>query len=456
MASLWTLGDDFFNRAAPAPASPPVPKALDRLPSKPAWPAQFFLRTGSPTTAVAVYRKSGSILGPVIYAVDDGVRWSATLCPFGLGPPDPTGERSPHPSLAQFFLPWRPYSGPTKSTPGTVFHSSASKVSGSTLALVAWATHLNLSASNPTAERGAPDAEHLGSKVLPSATVGTIRYDGWAPLAKRSAHTLDALHRSVDDAVRKARAAWGWAAEGLVVSFHSGRRALGLAYAPGAKDRRISLNEVLLEKYNLDSIHRTVLHELCHHAREELHPRVRRGGRGRLAQLDAHDAKFCEMLGQVDPTVAGSQQECQFFTDEKDVSAVMASAAAKGVAYTAASGSLEFVRLRHRALRSLAMHYVWHPNKGRAESAELLGISSFRAFLARFPALDRPQLRTRWASIRRSESAGVNVGGIMLGRTASVTVEDRIGTLAEYVADDSARAYAPVSHEAVVAALKAP
>lgn len=455
MASLWTLGDDFFNSAAPAPAAPPVPKALDRLPSKPAWPAQFFLRSGSPTTAVAIFRKSGEILGPVIYAVDDGVRWSATLCPFGLGPPDPTGERSPHPSLAQFFLPWRPYSGPTKSTPGTVFRSSASKVSGPTLALIAWATHLNLSASNPTAERGAPNVEHLGSKVLPSATVGTIRYDGWAPLAKRSAHTLDALHRSVDDAVRKARAAWGWAAEGLVVSFHSGRRALGLAYAPGAKDRRISLNEVLLEKYNLDSIHRTVLHELCHHAREELHPRVRlRRGRGKIAQLDAHDAKFCEMLGQVDPAVAGNQQQCQFFTEEEDVSAAAASAAAKGVAYTAASGSLE-IAMRRKG-KWLYGYYIWHPNKGRAEAAVSLDAKRFSAFLARFPALDRPQLRTRWAIIRRSEPKGIRASDLMLGRATSVTVEDRIGTLAEYVADDSARAYAPNTHAAVVAALKAP
>lgn len=439
MASLWTLGDDFFREAEPPPA-PPVPKALDRLPSKPAWPAQFFLRAGSPTTAVAIYRKKGSILGPILYAVDDGVRWSATLCPFGLGAPDATGERAPHPILAPFFLPWRPYSGPTKPTPGTVFHDSASKVSGPTLALIAWATHLNLSATNPTAERGAPNVEHVGSKVLPSTTVGTIRYDGWAPLAKRSAHTLDALHRSIDDAVRKARAVWGWAAEGLVVAFHSGRRALGLAYNPGAKDRRISLNEVLLEKYNLDSIHRTVLHELCHHAREEMHPRVRRRGRGRLAQLDAHDAKFCEMLGQVDPLVAGSQQQCQFFNDEEDVSAVSASAAAKGTAYTAASGSLEFVRLRHGT--GLAMHYIWRPNKGRAEAAVLLAIRPFRLFLARFPALDRPQLRTRWASIRRSESG--------------VTIEDRVGTLAEYVADNTARAHAPVSHETVVTALKAP
>jgi predicted SprT family Zn-dependent metalloprotease len=244
------------------------------------------------------------------------------------------------------------------------------------------------------------------------------------------------------------------AAEGMVVSFHSGRRALGLAYAPGAKDRRISLNEVLLEKYNLDSIHRTVLHELCHHAREELHPHTRRHGGSRLAQLDAHDAKFCEMLGQVDPAVAGNQQQCQFFNDEEDVSAVAASAAAKGVTYTAASGSLE-IAMRRKG-RLLYGHYIWHPNKGRAEAAVSLDAKRFSAFLARFPALDRPQLRTRWAIIRRSESKGVNVGGLMLGRAASVTVEDRIGTLAEYVADNNARAYASNTHAVVAAALKAP
>jgi predicted SprT family Zn-dependent metalloprotease len=451
MASLWTIGDDFFREAEPPPA-PPVPKALDRLPSKPAWPAQFFLRAGSPTTAVAIYRKKASILGPIIYAVDDGVRWSATLCPFGLGAPDATGERAPHPILAPFFLPWRPYSGPTKPTPGTVFQESTSKVSGPTLALIAWATHLNLSATNPTAERGAPNVEHIGSKVLPSATVGTIRYDGWAPLAKRSAHTLDALHRSVDDAVRKARAAWGWAAEGLVVSFHKKQWALGLAYNPGAKDRRISISEVLLEKYNLDSIHRTVLHELCHHAREEMHPRTRRRGRSRLAQLDTHDAKFCEMLAQVDPLVAGSQQQCQFFNGMEDVSAALASAAAKGVTYTAASGSLEIV-LRRKG-RLLYGHYIWHPNKGRAEAA--VSIKTFAAFLARFPALDRPQLRTRWASVRRSEPTGVRASDLMRGAVPRVTVEDRVGTLAEYVADNAARAYAPNTHAVVTAALKAP
>ena len=101
-------------------------------------------------------------------------------------------------------------------------------------------------------------------------------------------------------------------------------------------------------------------------------------------------------------------------------------------------------------------YYIWHPNKGRAEAAVSLDAKRFSAFLARFPALDRPQLRTRWAIIRRSEPKGIRASDLMLGRATSVTVEDRIGTLAEYVADDSARAYAPNTHAAVVAALKAP
>ena len=143
-----------------------------------------------------------------------------------------------------------------------------------------------------------------------------VTYVAWGKIRKRSAHSLADLHRIVEQAVLAGRSIWSWTPQRLEVQFHKDSRSMGLAYEPGTDESRqhcrISLHERLLEEYDLKSIWRVVVHELCHHFRDDNFPPSR----------IPHDEIFCEQLGLIDPMVRGDRQQCAMFVNEKDTALV--------------------------------------------------------------------------------------------------------------------------------------
>jgi hypothetical protein len=224
-----------------------------------------------------------------------------------------------------------------------------------------------------------------------------MRVDRWTPaLAKESAHTLQEIVDITSGAVIECFNAWGWKPLGLTLGFHASGRAMGLAWSPGMGDRRISLATRLLAAYDADSIYRTVLHELCHHAREELHPRILEGRAAFVREIMSHDAIFCRMLGEVDPTVREKPADCRFFNDDADPQALAASEQKRGVVYTAAAGWLEIgVSPQYR------MRYRWMPLKNGPHKWtarwEPLTLESLGLLLDRFPPAERRAIVAEWS-----------------------------------------------------------
>lgn len=188
---------------------------------------------------------------------------------------------------------------------------------------------------------------------------GPIRYTGYP--AKIGAYDREAIHAIVADAVAVGMQAWAWRTVGtpqwrpsnLEVMLHEGRRALGLAFAPGTgrdrNQRTISLNAVLFKLYDRQSIWRVVIHELCHHYRDEVFPAHERDAAvadamrqavlahqmaDRTKTLSAqvfntHDSVFVRELARVDPKVAADHYTGLVFTEYADASLVADAKAVK-------------------------------------------------------------------------------------------------------------------------------
>jgi hypothetical protein len=301
---------------------------------------------------------------PGIIATDDGVEWRAEWTPqtvsklafMGLVTPD-------HRSLA-----------------GGAKRLRATSLDVKAKTLLAWAKKQGLSAAKPFASEGAKDLSEKKIKYAECPEIDTIRYDDWGSTAKKSAHSFEALHAQIVADVLACAKAWKWLPTGLVVGFHPSGRAMGLAYSPGGGDRRISLNKELLAKYDLGSISRTVRHELCHHAREELHPRPRFRG------YNSHDGKFCEMLRLVDPIVAAKPLSCQYFTDDADGEAVAASTAKSGKVFSSEAGEVVIGIATDGKYR-----YRWDPVGTHKWSSKWEGFKpcEFVTFVKQFPGSDR-------------------------------------------------------------------
>lgn len=137
---------------------------------------------------------------------------------------------------------------------------------------------------------------------------GDVTYIGWKSHVLK-VHSLDKIHSTVKKAITTARHAWSWEPKNLRILVHTSTNAMGLAFNPGKGNHVISLKSILLKEYDLTSINRVILHEFCHHYREETF------GRHRL-ETDMHDDKFCTALRQVDPVVE-SLRECKMFTDDQ-------------------------------------------------------------------------------------------------------------------------------------------
>ena len=282
----------------------------------------------------------------VLICTNNGERWSATLRPYPITNAIAPELMPPYVRLRdlgsltraepEFRLPLE-WAKRTVVEPGRIYTTSAGKL-----------------ADTRTIEYTSPATKHLGS----------VSYTGFEKVAKKSGHSLESIHRAVNSAVARAIEVWGWQCTGLEVKFHESGRAFGLAYEPGAGARKISLNALLLQTYDLNSVARVVIHELCHHYREEQWPRDRRYG-------DAHDKRFCDEITKADPEIASSEgsrsaeaNRCITFADIPDTALDAAVRAAKAARTTEPTWAPEAGVLMHYALRSGKFRLQWKPNAG--------------------------------------------------------------------------------------------
>jgi hypothetical protein len=215
------------------------------------------------------------------------------------------------------------------------------------------------------------------SVKIPGPT-GPITYTGFG--AKVGHYTLAQIHEICVKSVADCIAIWAWQSagappwrpSGLEVMLHSGKSALGLAFAPGTgrdtNKRTISLNATLFKLYDAHSIWRVVVHELCHHyrdeafAKHEINPKERdellaaiksnmassrRTGAWWNRLLGSHDATFVRELGRVDPKVKENAWSGLVFIEYADPSLVAEVAAKKAS--------------RQAAVKPI----LWDPTKGR-------------------------------------------------------------------------------------------
>jgi hypothetical protein len=213
---------------------------------------------------------------------------------------------------------------------------------------------------------------------------GPITYTGFS--AKVGAYTLDQIHQTVCDAINAHLPLWAWRTSpptpwkpsNLEVMLHSGNRAMGLAFAPGTghttNKRTISLNDILFKRYDLKSAWRVVIHELCHHYRDEALPSnevdavaseqirqavashldvVRREHGAVIAHkthlqaqqaFSTHDPAFVRELSKVDERVAANAFSGMLFTEYADPSLV--------------------AQIREKKAQKIAK-IDWHPSRGR-------------------------------------------------------------------------------------------
>lgn len=197
---------------------------------------------------------------------------------------------------------------------------------------------------------------------------GPITYFGYGK--KVGAYTLAQIHEIVAKAVADCSSTWMWPTGGvwspsnLQVKLHTGKTAMGLAFNPGSgKDlnkRIISLSKLAFTSYDAKAIWRVVVHELCHHFRDEALPQrdfddedskvlrsqlmtallKHRSTSASFNILNSHDIRFVKALGQVDPEVAATPAEGLTFTEYVDQSVVAVVEQQKGIQWAAGAGKL--------------------------------------------------------------------------------------------------------------------
>lgn len=186
--------------------------------------------------------------------------------------------------------------------------------------------------------------------------LGSVTYTGFERYKRRSGHSLESIHIAINAAVARARAVWNWSCTGLEVKFHDHSMAMGLAYASGsgAKNgvRKISLAAKLIESYDLNSIARVAVHELCHHYRDEKFPENK---------SEQHDEHFCNALKIADDEVK-DYKTCKFFLNVTDATLVAAKKERVNSiepTWSPDAGILVFYRLKTGMLR-----VSWIPKPG--------------------------------------------------------------------------------------------
>lgn len=344
-------------------------------------------------TKIVLWAEKNRQSEPAFVVADDGVRRSvhgATGIVDGM-------------ITWELIEPKRDPYGKIVSRSGTLIATSMSDAPGWARDLVLWGRKALRSGMTEAPSQAAKSS----TRVVPCAVIGDMRVEKWTPaLSKQSAHPLEEIIEITEAAVVECFNAWQWKPVGLTLGFHASGRAMGLAYSPGKGDRRISLAAGLLAAYDADSIFRTLLHELCHHAREELHPRTLEGRPSFLREAMAHDTVFCDMLAEVDATIRDNPTSCRFFNDDADPQAMAASDEKRGVVYTAAAGWIEIgVSPQYR------MRYRWMPLKNGPHKWtsrwEPLTPESLGLLLDRFPPTERRAIVAQWSFDRGGKSKRV-------------------------------------------------
>ena len=198
---------------------------------------------------------------------------------------------------------------------------------------------------------------------------------GFHTVSATSAHDMAELTAIVKRAIATAKRTWKWSPTNLVVQFHNGGKTFGFARGPGSGPRVgftiISLSKRLLAEYDARSVGRTVVHELCHHYREESFAATIH-----LRKLKGHDDIFCRELKRADP-LSADPITCRYFTEER-----VKPTFDRRVRWVTSAGHLRMARKRGRG-----QMMFWEPNKPGAWTApEFLFTDGELADLAsRFP-----------------------------------------------------------------------
>jgi hypothetical protein len=187
----------------------------------------------------------------------------------------------------------------------------------------------------------------VGKKL--TGPCGPITYTGYS--ARVGHYDIEDIHDIVTKAVTDALPHWSWQGDrgpwkptNLEVMMHGGKKTLGLAFAPGTgrerNKRTISLNELMFKLYSAEAIWRVVVHELCHHYRDEVFAprdtdlataeRLRqsvaahqaKGMRFITETLGTHDSIFVRELAKVDKKVDADPYAGICFNEYADASLV--------------------------------------------------------------------------------------------------------------------------------------
>jgi hypothetical protein len=211
------------------------------------------------------------------------------------------------------------------------------------------------------------------TRSLPIGDGDAVQYIGWKTVSKVSAHDITAIHDAVVRALDRAADVWKWRGSGIKIQFNESSRAIGLAWSPGSGaktgERRICLNVKLVSEYVIESVYRVLIHELCHHAREEVRPRDQSFG-------DVHDTLFRSMLIEADPKATRARAE--FFDDVPDPALVARLAPKTSAVFDPTVGFLEATRLKSGQMRFIwkaaSSGVTWRPVVFKVSDVEMVDL----------------------------------------------------------------------------------
>lgn len=271
-----------------------------------------------------------------------------------------------------------------RTTEGTIFGLTKSRLDEERLKMLTWASRLNLK-DGETQQREA--IKPKSDMVLPRKSGAKIKYVKFHSVEKKLPYTLAQIHSIIDEALSLCESTWRWSTTdaSLEVWFHETGKSMGLAYEPGRKSiellktRKISLHKDLLRFYDRDAIARTVLHEYCHHYREETWPRSAIKYRG----IDlSHDEQFCESLAKVDPLVSKDPKTCSKFYEEcnEDLVAIVEEKREENISWSTKDGKLNVSVLK---TGKMSMQWVPTGTKRWRKMAFVLGPNGFVELIER-------------------------------------------------------------------------
>lgn len=246
-------------------------------------------------------------------------------------------------------------------------------------------------------------------KVL-QGPCGPITYTGYG--ARVGRYDVEDIHDIVVKAITDSLPHWSWQGgrgpwrpTHLEVMLHSGKSSLGLAFAPGTgherNKRTISINELMFRLYSADAIWRVVVHEICHHYRDEVFARneadlatserlrqsvalhAGSGQRVRAETLNTHDSVFVRELAKVDKKVDADPYAGICFNEYADPSLVADAKAAKEAKMAKIDWRPEAGRIWIDRLKSGKFSMWWVELSGRKHKVGMLNNATLNALIVR-------------------------------------------------------------------------